>query len=277
MESPPERSRIARQLAETALVRVVHHYGTRPEFVVLGGLVPELLCDKSAYRHAGTIDIDVQVDLEIECGSVNTVRLEQALRNAEFEPDNERAWRWRAESAPANAVIKFELLADLEGVPNGQTLGFGGCKQLGAANLRGTRFAARDTKVHLLQSQVGGMTQQAEVLVTGLAGFLFAKTAAAFGRRLPKDWYDIAFVLLHNDEGGPHAAAQAILDRFVDDLTGMKTALDDLKANFADPKAQGPTAYADQMAIDHPEIFSQTARADAVVAVESFHNYLFAS
>ena len=121
------------------------------------------------------------------------------------------------------------------------------------------------------------MTQQAEVLVTGLAGFLLAKTAAAFGRRLPKDWYDIAFVLLHNDEGGPHAAAQVILDCFVDDLTGMKPALDDLKANFADPEAQGPTAYAEQLEIDHPEIESQTARADAVVAVESFHDYLFAS
>lgn len=112
--------------------------------------------------------------------------------------------------------------------------------------------------------------------MAGLAGFLLAKTAAAFGRRAPKDWYDIAFVLLHNDEGGPDAAAQAVLDCFVDDLTGMKTALDDLKANFADPNAQGPTAYAEQMAIDHPEISSQTTRADAVVAVELFHECLFA-
>jgi len=38
-----ERSRAARAASERALVRVVHHYGARPEFVVLGGLVPELL------------------------------------------------------------------------------------------------------------------------------------------------------------------------------------------------------------------------------------------
>ena len=276
MEEVPDRSRIARQLAESALIRVVHHYGARPEFVVLGGLVPDLLCSKSAFQHAGTVDIDVQVNLEIECGSVNTVRLEHALRNAEFEPDSERTWRWMAEDLPSNAVIKFELLADLEDVPNGQTFDFDGCKQLGAANLRGTRFAARDTKVHLLQSRVRGMPQQAEVLVAGIAGFLLAKTAAAFERRAPKDWYDIAFVLLHNDKGGPDAAAQAVLDCFVDDLTGMNPTLNDLRANFADPNAQGPTAYAEQMAIDHPEILSQTTRADAVVAVESFHRYLFA-
>ncbi|MCC6227139.1 MAG: hypothetical protein IT195_12145 [Microthrixaceae bacterium] len=52
----PERSRAARAASEAALVRVVHHYGGRPEFVVLGGLVPELLCAGSAWRHAGTID-----------------------------------------------------------------------------------------------------------------------------------------------------------------------------------------------------------------------------
>ena len=44
-------------------MRVVHHYGARPEFVVLGGLVPELLCAGSGWRHAGTTDVDVQVVL----------------------------------------------------------------------------------------------------------------------------------------------------------------------------------------------------------------------
>lgn len=65
------RSRQARLAAETALVRVVHHYGDRPEFVVWGGLVPELLCSGSAFQHAGTTDVDVQVNLEIAYGSAN--------------------------------------------------------------------------------------------------------------------------------------------------------------------------------------------------------------
>ena len=51
-------SRAAREAAERALVRVVHHYGARPEFVVLGGLVPELLCSGSSFQHAGTTDVD---------------------------------------------------------------------------------------------------------------------------------------------------------------------------------------------------------------------------
>lgn len=82
MNPEPDRSRAARQAAESALVRVVHEYGRRPEFVVLGGLVPELLCSASDMRHAGTTDIDVQVNLEIASDSVNAASLEQALMAA---------------------------------------------------------------------------------------------------------------------------------------------------------------------------------------------------
>ena len=93
MTDEPERSRQARAAAEAALIRVVHHYGARPGFVVLGGLVPELLCSDSGMAHAGTTDIDVQVDLEIACGSVNAVRLEHALKSAEFTPTVDGVWR----------------------------------------------------------------------------------------------------------------------------------------------------------------------------------------
>lgn len=48
MAEEPPRSRAARDAAESALVRVVHHYGGTPEFVLLGGLVPEILCAASA-------------------------------------------------------------------------------------------------------------------------------------------------------------------------------------------------------------------------------------
>jgi hypothetical protein len=85
-------ARAARTAAEQALIRVVHHYGGRPEFVLLGGLVPDLLCSKSDVRHAGTTDVDVQFDLEIALGSTSARRLERALLNAEFTPGGRRAW-----------------------------------------------------------------------------------------------------------------------------------------------------------------------------------------
>ena len=270
MDDEPMRSQAARAAAELALVRVVHHYGDRPEFVVLGGLVPQLLCSDAGVAHAGTTDIDVQVDLEIAGGVVNTRRLEQALRNAEFVPDRERVWRWATISDGVRAVVKFELLADLETEPNGATVIFDDCEHLGAANLRGTGFAARDVEVRRISAKDGGVWRNVEVNVTGLAGFLLAKVAAAHGRRKAKDWYDIAFVLLHNDAGGPRPAVRLVLDTFGADLGGLTTALQDLAANFSDPRAQGPTAYAEQFVIDHPDEDFSTLAADALVAVETF-------
>lgn len=275
MDDEEIRSRSARAAAERALVRIAHHYGAEPEFVVLGGLVPDLLCTKSTFTHAGTTDVDVQVDLEIACGAVNTARLERALRNAEFEPDSDRVWRWIADQGPTRTIVKFELLADLQDTASQSTIIFESCEKLGAANLRGTGFAARDVLVRKMTAQIGGVLHTVNVKVTGLAGFLLAKTAAAHSRRKPKDWYDLAFVLLHNDSGGPAAAAHAVKERFANDLAGVRTALDDLAANFAVPDAQGPRAYVAQMIIDHPDLDRATLAADAVLAVEQFHRTLF--
>jgi hypothetical protein len=270
------RSRAARAAAERALIRVVHHYGGRPEFVLLGGLVPDLLCSTSGMVHSGTTDVDVQVNLEIAAGTVNAQRLESALLNAEFEPDAQRVWRWRSDDGDGRAIIKFELLADLDDQPAGATVVFAGCADLGAANLRGTRFAVSDIEVRQLRVRVGGVEHAAEINVTGLGGFLMAKCAAAHSRRKPKDWYDIAYVLLHNDAGGVEAAAQTVLARFAPDLASVRTALDDLRDNFADTAAQGAVAYADEMGSNHPDIERRLLLADSVAAIDEYHRLLIA-
>lgn len=141
-------------------------------------------------------------------------------------------------------------------------------------NLRGTGFASHDVEVRELKAHFGGVTHQVEVNVTGLAGFLLAKTAAAFSRRKPKDWYDIAFVLLHNDAGGPVEAAKRVRERFIGEIGAVRTALDDLLANFEAPDAQGTQAYVHQMRRDHPDINPATLAADAILAVEEFHGRL---
>lgn len=266
-----ERSQAARAAAELALVRVVHHYGSQPEFVLIGGLVPQLLCSSSPMRHAGTTDIDVQVNLEIAKGSVNTATLERALRDAEFEPDAERVWRWSTATNGVATVVKFELLADLDEEPAEAIVTFANCEHLGAVNLRGTGVAARDAEPITLRAVDGGVQRRAEILVTGLAGFLMAKVAAANARSKPKDWYDIAYVLIHNDAGGAEIAAAKVIDLFASELRGtLRSPMLDLAANFADPSAQGPMAYASQMSADHPELDATTAAADAVLAVEAF-------
>jgi len=272
-----ERTRVGRAAAESALIRVVHHYGARPEFVLIGGLVPELLCSDSTMLHAGTTDVDVQVNLEIQSNTENALRLERALLNAEFRREDEgRVWRWQTEENGARVLVKFELLADLDYLPNKAVIEFNECDSLGAINLRGTSYAAHDVEVREITRRIHGDTLRVEINVTGLAGFLLAKASAAYSRRLPKDWYDLAFVLQHNNAGGPEAAADRVRAKFGEELTGaIRSALDDMRGNFANATSQGPTAYAEQMLIDHPELDLTTLRADAVVAVADFHDRLF--
>jgi hypothetical protein len=266
----PTRSRDTRQLAESALVRLIDAYGEVPGFVLLGGLVPDLLCARSSTSHVGTTDVDVQVDLEIASGSANATRLEAALRTAGFEPESARSWRWLDRSAPS-LVVKAEFLADLVDVPNQTTLTFDGCDHLGAVNLRGTGFAARDYQIRQIKSAHAADSSVTGLRVAGLAGYLLAKTHAAHRRRATKDWYDVAFVLIHNDDGGPRPAARAVLDKFADALVGeTRTALDDLESNFASTAAQGAIAFAESTLEIHPDRDWDILANDAVTAVATF-------
>ena len=169
------------------------------------------------------------------------------------------------------AEVKFELLADLDTEINEATVLFDDCEHLGAVNLRGTRYAARDVTLRDLTAKVGDDVRHVEVRVTGVAGFLLAKCAAAHARGKRKDWYDIAFVLLHNDLGGPIQAANAVIDTFgLEALRASQTALAELSANFANPHSQGPVAYAEQFLLNHPDEEPSQAKADAVAAVGEF-------
>lgn len=89
------------------------------------------------------------------------------------------------------------------------------------------------------------------------------------------DWYDIAFVLIHNDLGGAATAATRVIEVFGDELGGViQTQVDELHANFAAPAAQGPQAYAIGMLSDHRDLDRRTLSADAIAAVDEFHRRL---
>jgi hypothetical protein len=144
----PTRSRQARSLAEAALVRLVNVYGDVPEFVLLGGLVPDLLCSQADRAHVGTTDIDVQIDLEIESGSGNARRLEGALKAANFIPESAKLWCWKDQTLPGS-VVKVEFLADLDSAPSESVVRFDDCDSLGAINLRGSGFASEAWAIQL--------------------------------------------------------------------------------------------------------------------------------
>ena len=77
-------------------------------------------------------------------------------------------------------------------------------------------------------------------------------------------------MLLHNDAGGTATAVELVEKRFPGEIDTLRSALNDLEANFGHPAAQGARSYVAQMQIDHPELDSATLAADAIVAVEEF-------
>lgn len=89
-------------------------------------------------------------------------------------------------------------------------------------------------------------------------------------RQTEKDWYDIAFVLLHNDLGGPEEAIVAVQRRFGRELNPLRSALLDPASDFAADGAQGPAAYASQMVADHPEVDHASAVTEAQLSVTMF-------
>ena len=111
--------------------------------------------------------------------------------------------------------------------------------------------------------------------VAGLARFLLSKAAAAYSRQLPKDWYDIAYVLMHNDAGGPVAAAERVQRQFAGKADAFRSSLRELQANFANSDAQGTQAFVRQFLVDNPQSDPGRLAADAILAVEEFCCLLF--
>ena len=83
--------------------------------------------------------------------------------------------------------------------------------------------------------------------VTGLTGFLVAKTAALVGRDKPKDAYDIVW-LLENWPDGAEGAAATVSDSGLLQRSDVIRSLRRLKTEFSETDRLGPASYVRFMA-----------------------------
>ncbi|MFY9487485.1 MAG: hypothetical protein WAP35_02150 [Solirubrobacterales bacterium] len=110
------------------------------------------------------------------------------------------------------------------------------------------------------------------VRVAGLGGYLLAKASALHSRALAKDYYDFAYVLIHNRAGGPAAAADLILASALlsQELAQMRTILRDVRERYRRTSDDGPSRFAEESLKVDPALDQSRARADAVAAVLEF-------
>ncbi len=270
MDEP--RSRATRARAELALVRLLHELRGETVFlVVLGGLVPEVLSrdDGLIPVHLGTTDVDVLLITHVN-PDADLGRVERALERMEFKADNAEGWRWRG--PVAGAAVKLEFLCDLPDHPEHEVIRPRGCTTLAAVNLRGTGYVAQDFAWEELSGELtDGTLVTVRVRFAGLQGYLLSKCVAVRTRGATKDYYDLAYVLLHNRAGGPEQAAQQLLDgELAAELPALRSIFLEVRERYANTTDIGALGYAEQALEVEPEANASQLRADAVDAVQRF-------
>jgi hypothetical protein len=268
----PERSPAARELAEEALIKLIEGVDDEVDVIVLGGLVPEVLTsgqDPPVPGHLGTTDVDVLIAAQLD-GDQDLGSLEAALRAIDFRPDG-LSWRWRGEIR--GTPVKIEFLCDRPNRPEEEDIELPGCEELFAVNLRGTGFVADDWNWHILRSH--DQTGTVRVRFAGLGGYLLSKISSCRTRGLPKDYYDLAYVLLHNRAGGPAEAAGAILGGpLAGQLGVLRSRLLEVRERFRTPIDVGPDSYALEYLRFDATADERELRADAVAAAKEFFGAL---
>ncbi len=266
-----ERSAAARARAEQALVWVLDGLDSeQTKMIVLGGLVPDVLSggEIASIPHLGTTDVDILLAAHVEEGS-DLSPLERNLRNLGFRP---RAGGWRWIGGVDGRPVKIEFLCDLGDRVAEEAVPCNGCDLLEAMNLRGTRFVGRDWNWRdLTAPSPSGETLTVRARFAGLEGYLLSKCFAARHRGLAKDYYDLAYVLIHNQVGGPREVAKLLREgKFKKQLSDLNSLFEEIDARFSNNSTYATESYASQMLIVDPGLQESILRTNATVAVGEF-------
>ncbi len=279
MASDRSRSKLARDLAEEALIRLALALGNRSgSIVVIGGLNPEYLTHSPPAPHLGTTDVDIllEVGFVYDRQEMDFSWLEAALNLAGFLPGRgaARAWRW---TTRVNGMrVTLELLCDTPDSP-GLEIVLPGCETVVAQNLQGPRPAIYDTVARTLEVPPRLLEEfpeaPTEVIVhfAGLGGYVMSKAAAVVARGQDKDFYDLPFVLLYNDEGGPRAAARAV-DAVMhqDTNAAFESQVVAALKMYQDEHSRPASIFAEQMRLSGDPTDVEVLAQDAVGAAITF-------
>lgn len=172
--------------------------------------------------------------------------------------------------------VRIEFLCDLTDYREGESIRPTGCRNLSAANLRGTGYVARDFAWEQLHGRLpDGTHVEARARFAGLEGYLLSKCVAVRTRAAVKDYYDLAYVLQHNRAGGPEQAARQLHDGDLQDaLVPLRITFLEVRERYRKPSDNGPHAYAEQALQVDPAADEAELRADAVDVVQRFFDTL---
>jgi hypothetical protein len=245
---------------ERVLVTLLRGLGPWGKSVFLvGGLTPRYLVPQEppvVPAHAGTLDVDVVIELKILADTGAYETLERNLQRLGFERginDNGTrvSWRWQTRTE-RGATMLLEFLADDPTLRGGRIQELPTKGNISALNVPHSSivfdlFDEKQVRVELLDER--GV---AEVTIkhANIVSFTCLKAFAYEDRQEPKDAHDLVYCLEHHSEG-----LQGIAGIFRTQLAGkhgrvVRSALELLRKRFVDEpgvegyRKDGPVAVA---------------------------------
>lgn len=248
------------QDCERILVTLLRGFGPWKESVYLvGGLTPRYLVRARppvVPAHAGTLDVDIVIDLQILADTEAYHTLEDNLRKMGFErAENDKrqklSWRWQTRTEHG-ALMVLELLADAPEIAGGKVQPLPTDGTISALNIPHSSIVFDLHQISEIEAELlGGDGIAVErIKHANLVSFTCLK-AFAFDQRFErKDAHDLIYCLEHAPEG-----VDAVAQAFRQEREGkhgdvVKSALAILRTRFAQVgetegyRKDGPVAVA---------------------------------
>ena len=196
---------------ERVLVTLLRGLGPWKESIFLvGGLTPRYLVaarPPAVPAHAGTLDVDLVIDLQILADTAGYRTLEDNLRRMRFERStNDRgqrlSWRWQTRTEHG-ALMVVELLADVPEIAGGRVEPLPTEGTISALNIPHSSIVFDLHQVTEIQAELldGAGTAVEQVKHANLVSFTCLK-AFAFDQRFErKDAHDLVYCIEHTPEG----------------------------------------------------------------------------
>jgi len=262
---------------ERVLVTLLRGLGPWKDSVYLvGGLTPRYLVaarPPMVPAHAGTMDVDIVIDLQILTDTEAYHTLEDNLKRMGFErAENEQkqklSWRWQTRTEHG-ALMVLELLADAPEIAGGKVQPLPTDGTISALNIPHSSIVFDLYQVTEIQAELLGDNGVAteQVKHANLVSFTCLKSFAFDQRFERKDAHDLIYCIEHAPE-----SIDAVAEAFRKQLDGMhgpviRESLDVLRRRFAQDentegyRKDGPVSVAKFEFGDKDESDQREARA----------------
>lgn len=234
---------------ERVLVTLLRGLGPWKNSVCLvGGLTPRYLVSARppvVPPHAGTLDVDIVIDLQILTDTEAYHTLEDNLKRLGFErAENDKhqklSWRWQTRTEHG-ALMVLELLADAPGLAGGKVQPLPTEGTISALNIPHASIVFdlhddREIQVELLRNN--GLATET-IRYANLVSFICLKCLAFDQRFERKDAYDLTYCLEHASEGIDAVAQKFRKAREGKHGSVIEKALDILRKRFGQDAVEG--------------------------------------